>query len=93
MAHSARKLHFVVGTSLMTAALLTPSVGCSKKHTVNERPPDDLHINEGPQPEPDPDSADAGSVEPDQPEPPPEDEPEAPPDGPNVNTQPVPDRR
>jgi hypothetical protein len=80
MAQSPRKLHFVVGTSLMTAALLTPSLGCSKKRTVNERPPDDLHINEGPQP--DPDSADAGSVEPDQPEPPPEE-----PDNVNVGPQ------
>jgi outer membrane biosynthesis protein TonB len=88
MATSSRQLHFAVGTSLLTATLLVPSLGCKTNHTVNERPPEEPHVNEGPTPdvvEPDPDSADAGSVEPDSPEPEPE------PDNVNVGPQPEPE--
>jgi hypothetical protein len=94
MAHSTRQLHFVVGTSLLTAALLVPSVGCKDKTRVNEGP-EPPHTNEGPQTEP-PADADAGSIDADQPEPgDPEAEPsdpEAEPEPKHVNTQKVPDR-
>jgi hypothetical protein len=94
MAQSPRQLHFVVGTSLLTATLFTPSLGCTKKTIVNQAPPDDLHVNEGPTPEPDPGPADAGAVDPDPPEPEPE-QPDAEPDieEPSyVNVRKVPDR-
>lgn len=44
-----RRLTFAVGTSLLTASLATS--GCSKHHTVNVKPTDEPHVNEGPQPE------------------------------------------
>lgn len=48
-----RRIQFIVGTSLVTASLAGPSLGCKPKQTVNTRPPDDVHVNEGPQVEPD----------------------------------------
>jgi hypothetical protein len=82
-----RVLNFAVGTSLLTASLVT--AGCSKNHTVNVKPPEEPHVNEGPEPEaPEPEAPESDSSETDgpdvtndEPEPVPE------PDGPNVNTR------
>lgn len=52
MSPSPRRLSFAVGTSLLTASLATGTVGCDKGHTVNPAPPEDVHVNEGPEPEP-----------------------------------------
>lgn len=92
---TSRRLHFVVGTSLLGASL---SLGCTPKPKPNE----DLHVNPGPNdrgPQSEPDDADAGAVdEPDEPiaEPKPEadvnvgpiDEPDPEPTTKTVNTRP-----
>jgi hypothetical protein len=76
--HSPRRLTFTVGTSLLTASLVT--AGCAKNATVNPKP-EPPHVNEGPAPdEPAPDEP-----APDEPAP---DEP-APDEGPIVNTAPT----
>jgi hypothetical protein len=48
-----RRLSFAVGTTLLTASLAAGAAGCAKEGpTVNVAPPEDVHVNEGPEPEP-----------------------------------------
>ena len=76
--HSPRRLTFAVGTSLLTASLVT--VGCAKNATVNVKPEEPPHVNEGPATD-EPTTDEPATDEPATDEPPPE-------DGPNVNTVP-----
>jgi hypothetical protein len=87
-----RRLTFAVGTSLLTASLAT--AGCSKNHTVNVKPPEEPHVNEGPTESPDAEAPDAEAPDAEAPdaESPDADAPEGdgppPEDQPNVNVHP-----
>jgi hypothetical protein len=72
MSPSSRRLTFAVGTSLLTASLVS---GCKKSEPTVNPGPEPVHVNEGPAPE----ETAPEETAPDEP---------APEDGPNVNTVP-----